>query len=149
MEAAFLPVWLWWKAIADPARPLLSGGQMLCGPGGALDPVLDVPEVPSCCVLLFLQELCSWGLKNLAFYLLLIISARTVAGKETLGLLLTFFHLSCMLFQSRECAIAKSLAFSKLLHTHFFQQETDCHLFHGLCMQTSLCAYIQISPFSK
>lgn len=130
--------------LAQPVCFIQGSAWALCGM------CWSCPAVEHCFVL---PDLCSWVLKNLAFYLLLLVPARTVAGEEMMGLLLllvTSFHLNCMFFQNRECAVAQSVALSKLLDRHFFQQETDWHLFHGPYVETFVCACIvQVSPFSK
>lgn len=99
-------------------------------------------------------EVCYQGLMKLAFYLLLLIPARTVAGSRQwvrlLQVLLTPFHF-VYFSKKRDCATNRHKMLL-CLHCpcyliHISSEET---LLHGLCVQTFVCVYIvQIFPFSK
>lgn len=162
METAFLLVGLRWKAVVDPAGPLLRGGLVPCASstppfrsGDSFGFALDVLEVPSCWALLCPARALLRGIEETLLFtsssLLFLQELRQ--GKRWWGLLLLLlasFHLNWVFFQNRESAVAQSVVLSNLPDTHFFQQKTDWHLFHGLVVQTFVSACIvQISPFSK
>lgn len=81
-----------------------------------------------------LPDLSYQRLKNFHFCLLLLVPARTVAGRRQWGLLLlliTSFHLKCIF--SKKCAIAQSLHWlSYLIHTSLNRKHISTY--SGVCV---------------
>lgn len=129
----------WWLVLCALLSPILLRNSWMC---------CSCPAVERCCVL---PEL-FWASRSFAFYLLT--PARTVAGQEMMGANAAARHvLSAQLyvfFQNKECAVARSVALSKLFDRHLFEKERDWYLFHGLFAQIFACVYVvQILTFSK